>query len=100
MTEMPLEAQDTPEQVESPTGQEKSFPSPVHTTDEAILCRLPHCDKTFIPNIHNQGFCCAEHQTQFWTLARKYGKVLLDEMRKDKEIYMAEWNERWSKPLK
>ena len=82
MTEMPPEEKNKERVVVIPDEEEKAMPQPMHGANKAILCRLPHCDRTFVVDVHNKEFCCIEHQTRFWELARKYGRVLLDEMRK------------------
>ena len=81
MTEMPPEEKNK-ERVAIPDEKEKTMPQSMHGVNKAILCRLPHCDKTFVADMYNKEFCCVEHQARFWELARKYGRVLLDEMRK------------------
>ena len=50
-----------------------------------LICSLPNCNKAFHPDIHNQEFCCAEHQTEFWRLARRLGRVVMDEIQKERE---------------
>lgn len=55
-----------------------------------IFCRLPYCDKTFLPGKITQEFCCEEHRERFWALARKTGKEMLDVFRREREEFLKE----------
>jgi len=57
----------------------------VHVYLSPLLCLLPGCRKTFQPRRRGkrQLFCCPEHRTEFFRLARKVGAALLIESLSD-----------------
>jgi len=64
-------------------GQQEYPPQTnMHVFVEAKNCRLPSCQKSFIPKRQGkreQNFCCPEHQKEFNRLARRVGRAALRE---------------------